>query len=55
MKIKMLSALISASLLAPGLAQAEIVQRQVLAAIAAEQDSEGADVLTVAFDTACGG
>lgn len=55
MKIKMLSALIGASLLAPGLAQAEIVQRQVLSAIAAEQDSEGADVLTVAFDTACGG
>ncbi|STR23847.1 MORN repeat variant [Janthinobacterium lividum] len=55
MKIKTLCAVLGASLLAPGMAQAEIVQRQVVTAIASEQDSEGADVLTVAANTACGG
>ena len=55
MKIKTLCALFGASLLCPGMAQAQIVQRQVVAAIAAEQDGEGADVLSVAGDTACGG
>lgn len=55
MKIKTLCALLGASLLWPALSQADIVQRQVVTAIASEQDSEGADVLTVAANTACGG
>ncbi|QKY09077.1 toxin-antitoxin system YwqK family antitoxin [Janthinobacterium lividum] len=55
MKIKTLCALFGASLLWPALSQAEIVQRQVLTAIAAEQDSEGGDVFTIAGTTACGG
>ncbi|MGX9782726.1 toxin-antitoxin system YwqK family antitoxin [Janthinobacterium lividum] len=55
MKIKTLCALLGASLLWPALSQAEIVQRQVLTAIAAEQDSEGGDVFTIAGTTACGG
>lgn len=55
MKIKTLCALFGASLLWPALSQAEIVQRQVLTAIAAEQDSEGGDVFTIAANTACGG
>ena len=55
MKIKTICAVLGASLLAPGVAQAEIVQRQVVTAIASEQDSEGADVLTVTANTACGG
>ncbi|PHV22641.1 hypothetical protein CSQ92_06235 [Janthinobacterium sp. BJB446] len=55
MKIKTLCALLGASLLWPALSQAEIVQRLVLTAIAAEQDSEGGDVFTIAGTTACGG
>jgi antitoxin component YwqK of YwqJK toxin-antitoxin module len=55
MKIKTLSALLGASLLCPSMAQAEIVQRQVLASMASEQDSEGGDVYTIAGTTACGG
>jgi antitoxin component YwqK of YwqJK toxin-antitoxin module len=55
MKIKTLCAVLGASLLWPALSQAQIVQRQVFTAIAGEQDSEGADVLSVATDTACGG
>jgi antitoxin component YwqK of YwqJK toxin-antitoxin module len=55
MKIKTLCAVLGASLLWPALSQAQIVQRQVFTAIAGEQGSEGADVLTVATDTACGG
>lgn len=55
MKIKTLGALLGAILLCPALAQADIVQRQVLTNLAAEHDSEGADVLTVAGETACGG
>lgn len=55
MKIKTLCALLGASLLTPGMAQADIVQRQVLASMAAEPDSEGGDVYTIAGMTACGG
>ncbi|PLY39392.1 hypothetical protein CSZ94_26670 [Janthinobacterium sp. ROICE36] len=55
MKIKTLCALLGACLLCPSLAQAEIVQRQVLASMAAERDSEGGDVFTIAGTTACGG
>lgn len=44
-----------AALLWPCLAHADIVQRQVITGIAPEPDSQGADVLTVAADTACGG
>ena len=55
MKIKTLRALLGACLLTPGLAQADIVQRQVLASMAAEPDNEGGDVYTIAGTTACGG
>ncbi|MGK5047942.1 toxin-antitoxin system YwqK family antitoxin [Janthinobacterium sp. GB4P2] len=55
MKIKTLCALLGACLLCPGMAQAEIVQRQVLASMAGERDSEGGDVFTIAGTTACGG
>lgn len=55
MKIKTLCALLGACLLCPSLAQAEIVQRQVLASMASEKDSEGGDVFTIAGTTACGG
>ncbi|MCC7641810.1 MULTISPECIES: toxin-antitoxin system YwqK family antitoxin [unclassified Janthinobacterium] len=55
MKIKTLCALLGASLLYPGMAQADIVQRQVLASMASEPDSEGGDVFTIAGTTACGG
>ena len=55
MKIKTLCALLGASLLCPGPAQAEIVQRQVLASMDSERDSEGGDVFTIAGTTACGG
>ncbi|WP_219118785.1 toxin-antitoxin system YwqK family antitoxin [Janthinobacterium sp. UMAB-56] len=55
MKIKTLCALLGASLLCPGMAQAEIVQRQVLTSMAVERDSEGGDVFTIAGTTACGG
>jgi antitoxin component YwqK of YwqJK toxin-antitoxin module len=55
MKIKTLCALLGASLLAPSLAQADIVQRQLLTSMASEQDSEGGDVFTIAGTTACGG
>ena len=43
------------ALLWPALAQADIVQRQIITAIDLEQDSEGADVLVVANTIACGG
>lgn len=55
MKIKTLCVLLGASLLYSGLAQADIVQRQVLASMAGEPDSEGGDVYTIAGTTACGG
>lgn len=55
MKIKTLCAMLGASLLWPAPAQADIVQRQVVTAIAAEPDSEGGDVYTIAGTTACGG
>lgn len=55
MKIKTLCALLGACLLTQGMAQAGIVQRQVLASMAAEPDSEGGDVYTIAGTTACGG
>lgn len=46
---------LGAVLLWPVMAQADIIQRHVFTAITSEQDSEGADVLTVAEATACGG
>lgn len=55
MKIKTLCAMLGATLLWPAPAQADIVQRQVVTAIAAEPDSEGGDVYTIAGTTACGG
>ena len=55
MKIKTLCALLGASLLWPALSQAEIAQRLVVTSIAAEPDSEGGDVFTIAGTTACGG
>ena len=55
MKIKTLCALLGASLLWPALSQAQIVQRLVVTNIAAEPDSEGGDVFTIAGTTACGG
>ncbi|PJJ17663.1 MORN repeat variant [Janthinobacterium sp. OK676] len=55
MKIKTLCAVLGASLLTPGMAQADIVQRLVVTAMAAEQDSEGGDVFSIAGTTACGG
>ena len=55
MKIKIICALLGASLLASGMAQADIVQRLVLTAMAAEPDSEGGDVFSIAGTTACGG
>ena len=55
MKIKTLCALLGASLLYPGMAQADIVQRLVVTAMAAEPDNEGGDVYTIAGTTACGG
>ncbi|WP_300757159.1 toxin-antitoxin system YwqK family antitoxin [Janthinobacterium sp.] len=44
-----------AALLWPCLAHADIVQRQVITGMGLAPDSQGADVLTVASDTACGG
>ncbi|NHQ92430.1 toxin-antitoxin system YwqK family antitoxin [Janthinobacterium lividum] len=55
MKNRFIGALLGATMLWPALGQAEIVQRQVITAIAAEPDSEGADGFTVAGTTACGG
>ncbi|MGK5055358.1 toxin-antitoxin system YwqK family antitoxin [Janthinobacterium sp. LB2P49] len=55
MKIKTLCAVLGACLLTPGMAQADIVQRQVLTSMASEPDSEGGDVFTIAGTTACGG
>jgi len=55
MKIKTICALLGASLLASGMAQADIVQRLVVTAMAAEPDSEGGDVFSIAGTTACGG
>lgn len=46
---------LGAMLLWPVIAQSDIIQRHVFTAISNEQDSEGADVLTVAEATACGG
>lgn len=47
--------LLGAMLLLPVLAQAEIVQRQVVSAIQAEPGKGGGDVLTLAGDSGCGG
>lgn len=55
MKIKTICALLGACLLCPGMAQADIVQRLVVTAMAAEPDSEGGDVFSTAGMTACGG
>ncbi|WP_215409270.1 toxin-antitoxin system YwqK family antitoxin [Janthinobacterium sp. JC611] len=55
MKIKTICAALGASLLYSAMAQADIVQRQVVTAIAGEPDSEGGDVYTIAGTTACGG
>jgi antitoxin component YwqK of YwqJK toxin-antitoxin module len=55
MKIKTLCAVLGACLLYPGMAQADIVQRQLLTSMASEPDSEGGDVFTIAGTTACGG
>ncbi|MBE3024598.1 toxin-antitoxin system YwqK family antitoxin [Janthinobacterium sp. GW458P] len=46
---------LGAMLLLPVLAQAEIVQRQVVSAIQAEPGKGGGDVLTLAGDSGCGG
>ncbi|MBB3118643.1 hypothetical protein [Pseudoduganella violacea] len=51
----MIGAALSTMLLCPIVAQADIIQRQVITAISDHPDSEGADVLTVAETTACGG
>ncbi|MDN2672020.1 toxin-antitoxin system YwqK family antitoxin [Janthinobacterium sp. SUN026] len=55
MKIKTICAVLGASLLYSAMAQAEIVQRLVVTAMASEPDSEGGDVFTIAGTTACGG
>ncbi|KAB8053794.1 hypothetical protein GCN74_25030 [Janthinobacterium sp. FT14W] len=55
MKIKTICAVLGASLLTPGMAQADIVQRLVVTSMAGEPDSEGGDVFTIAGTTACGG
>ena len=55
MKIKTICAVLGASLLASSMAQADIVQRLVVTAMAAEPDSEGGDVFSIAGTTACGG
>ena len=55
MKIKTICAVLGACLLCPGMAQADIVQRLVVTAMAAEPDSEGGDVFSTAGTTACGG
>ena len=55
MKIKRICAVLGACLLASGMAQADIVQRLVVTAMAAEPDSEGGDVFSIAGTTACGG
>src|SRR5450830_1778856 len=55
MKIRSMYAVLVAAMLLPGLAQAEIVQRQVITGMGLAPDSQGADVLSVAADTACGG
>lgn len=55
-KWKMISQLAMLPILAwPATARLEILQRQVVAAISTEPDSEGADVLTMAAPTGCGG
>jgi len=48
-------AILLAALLLPNMAQAEIMQRLVITGMGLAPDSQGADVLTVAADTACGG
>ncbi|KAB8064385.1 toxin-antitoxin system YwqK family antitoxin [Janthinobacterium violaceinigrum] len=55
MKIKTICAVLGVSLLYPGMAQADIVQRLVVTSMAGEPDSEGGDVFTIAGTTACGG
>lgn len=55
MKIRTMCAVMATTLLLPGLAQAEIAQRQVITGMGLAPDSQGADVLSVAADTACGG
>lgn len=52
---RVIGVMLSAMMLWPTLAGADIVQRLVFTAIASERDSEGADVLTVAETTGCGG
>ncbi|MCM2565200.1 toxin-antitoxin system YwqK family antitoxin [Janthinobacterium kumbetense] len=52
---KMICVALGAMLLWPVVAQADIIQRHVFTAISNEKDSKGADVLTVAESTACGG
>ncbi|PHV29285.1 hypothetical protein CSQ93_04155 [Janthinobacterium sp. BJB426] len=54
MKIKTICALLGASLLTSGMAQAEIVQRLVVTAMAAKPDRDGGDEFTIAGTTACG-
>ena len=49
------AAVLAALLLLPAIASADIVQRQLISSIAAQQDSDGADVLTMANPTGCGG
>lgn len=49
------AAVLAALLLLPAIASADIVQRQVITAIAAQQDADGADVLSMANTTGCGG
>lgn len=51
----MLHGLLLTALLGAPIAHAEIVQRHVLSAIASNPDSEGADVMTMATASACGG
>src|SRR5471032_900347 len=55
MKIRTMCAILLAALLLPNMAQAEIMQRLVITGMGLAPDSQGADVLTVAADTACGG
>src|SRR5471032_1623568 len=55
MKIRTMCAVLVAALLLPDMAQAEIMQRLVITGMGLAPDSQGADVLTVAADTACGG
>ncbi|PJC99976.1 hypothetical protein GQ37_006675 [Janthinobacterium sp. BJB1] len=52
---RLVTHVLGAMLLLPVLAQAEIVQRQVVSAIQAEPGKGGGDVLTLAGDSGCGG